>query len=84
MQAIQQTRGVDYVDVDLLDSIAEDAALADLTNLLSTLSLRQRITVRTGRVDYNATDPAQRLLPAQIAYLNPDVPDTLILTEIEP
>jgi len=83
ISTIQKTKGVDYVDVDILDSVAENADVEELAELAETLRLRTRIVVEMGRVDREATDPALRVLPAQIAYLNPEVPDTLILREIE-
>lgn len=43
---------------------------------------KRRLVVETARVDPDATDPKLRLRPAQLAYLNPDLPDTLILTEV--
>jgi hypothetical protein len=82
--AVQKTKGVDYVDVDLLDSVAEDVEIEELAELAEALRLRTRIVVEMGRVDRDATDPDLRVLPAQVAYLNPEVPDTLILREIEP
>lgn len=43
---------------------------------------RQRVTADLARVDPSAADPALRLRPAQMAYLNPALPDTLVLTEV--
>jgi hypothetical protein len=41
----------------------------------------QRLIIDLARINPASTDPAQRIRRAQLAYLNPDLPDTLILTE---
>ena len=41
-----------------------------------------RLPVELARIDPAATDPSKRILPAQMAYLSPALPDTLILTEV--
>lgn len=127
--AIQLVEGVDYVDVDVLDSVAEGTAPADLERLAGSLALKNRITANMARVEQlfdtvregrtppqpeTLTDIAARnattvdgllrlnprlrgqgalavgdsllvrrgIRPAQIAFLLPDVADTLILREI--
>jgi predicted phage baseplate assembly protein len=107
IHVIQSIEGVDYVDVELLDGIAESDArdpdtdaldperLADkLQALAESLATpaegegcgptqpRQRVVVRLARVASTAVDAELRIRPAQIAYLNPELPDTLILTEM--
>ncbi|MFL5541420.1 MAG: putative baseplate assembly protein, partial [Longimicrobiaceae bacterium] len=52
------------------------------TNCASKTQPRQRVAVQLARVDPAATDPDLRIRPAQIAYLNPELPDTLVLTEV--
>ena len=42
-----------------------------------------RLRVEMDRIDPQATTPETRLRPAQIAYLSPDVPDSLVLKLIE-
>ncbi|HEX6925952.1 MAG TPA: putative baseplate assembly protein [Longimicrobiaceae bacterium] len=108
ISVIQSVEGVEFVDVDLLDGIAESdvvdpegtldpealaarlEALAAATGATSTGSSvctsarqpRQRVTVELARIDPSITDPDRRIRPAQIAYLNPELPDTLVLTEV--
>ncbi|MEA3275622.1 MAG: putative baseplate assembly protein [Pseudomonadota bacterium] len=41
----------------------------------------QRLVIELARINPASTDPALRIRPAQVAYLNPELPDTLILTE---
>ncbi len=82
ISVIQAVRGVAYVDVDILDAIPEDASLEELTNLAETLSLRSRIVAEMAHINPSATDPDEHIQPAELVYLSPDVPDTLILTEL--
>jgi Baseplate J-like protein len=79
---IQGVEGVSYCDVQTFDSVAEDVTAQDLASLAVTLSLRQAIAASLARIDPTATDPSQRILPAELVFLTPDIPDTLILTNI--
>jgi hypothetical protein len=84
--AIQSVEGVDYVDVDVFDSIPEtisaipDALEKKLKNLAgaATEAPAPRISIKMARIEGGA------IKPAQIAYLTPVVPDTLILKELKP
>ena len=83
IRAIQQVAGVAYVDVTALDSISEtdtatpDALKAKIDQIAGAGSPNQQIPVRSAGLD-----PATNSLrPAQLAFLSPDLPDTLILTE---
>ena len=98
---IQGIKGVDYVDMDLLDAVSEtDAAdpetLAEKLEALAAASgaasspanacdgatqPNQRLVVEPARIDPAGAGGAPRIRPAQMAYLNPGLPDTLILTE---
>jgi hypothetical protein len=80
--AIQSVEGVDYVDLQILDSVSENIPVQRLAALAGTLMLRDYVEADLARIDPTATDPAKRILPAQLAILTPDVPDTLLLTEI--
>jgi hypothetical protein len=82
ISAIQSVEGVDYVDLQILDSVSENIPVQQLAALAGTLSLKDYVEADLARIDPTATDPARRILPAQIAILTPDVPDTLLLTEI--
>lgn len=72
IRVIQGVRGVTYVDVDVFDTISEDALLKGFTasadSVGSSFKLGHRISIES----------------TQLAYLSPDVPDTLILQEIKP
>ena len=85
---IQQIQGVSYVDVDLLESISETEAKVEesLEAKMETLAgggdpdqPKPRIPVHLARPD---PDNKGNRLSAQIAFLNPDIPDTIILKEI--
>lgn len=79
---IQAQAGVAYVDLDVFDAVSEDTSPQVLANLGSTLKLQRRIVVNKARVNRKESDPSRRILPAELAYLNPGIADTLILTEI--
>ncbi|WP_124948159.1 putative baseplate assembly protein [Sulfurirhabdus autotrophica] len=78
IKTIQAVPGVVYVDVDVFDTISEATILAGFTiPTASGLTLKDRIFIEVARFDQGV------LLPAQVAYLSPEVPDTLILQEIK-
>jgi hypothetical protein len=78
----QSVEGVSYVDVQIFDGVGDNVTAAQLAGLASTLSLNDFVEADLARVDPAATDPAKRILPAELAIFTPDIPDTLILTEI--
>ena len=91
ISAIEAVEGVDYVDVDRLDALSQDRIVANLENLDSVIDanrpanrvvLADRVPVEFARLDRAQSDPDRRIRSAQLAYLSPAVPDTLILTEI--
>jgi hypothetical protein len=76
---LQNVRGVDYVDLDVFDVISEGNVLANFqSEQAAALGLRRRIPISSG------VSVGGVLMPAQIAYLSPEVADTLILQEISP
>lgn len=89
LSVIQAVPGVNYVDLDVLDAIAESEVTADLAGLVQKLEqivaqaqagrgrARPRVVAEMDRIDAGGN-----VLPAQLAYLNPDVPETLILEAI--
>lgn len=109
---IENVAGVDYVDVDVFDGLAETEStetlirdierLVDPENpdsLLGSSQPRQRVDTEMARLPeaihfytrktvprkMEKSNFGQRrvaILPAQIAVLNPDIKDTLILTEL--
>ncbi|HSK71620.1 MAG TPA: putative baseplate assembly protein [Pyrinomonadaceae bacterium] len=93
VSVIQSVEGVLYSDIDVLDGISEtelssEAALKTKTDSWlvpdSPHSYVQAKLARKNLEFQPGANPAQaRILPAQLAYLTPDVPDTLILNQIE-
>jgi len=82
MQAVE---GVQYVDLRVFDSVPENITAAQLAGLSATLKANEFVAAELATPDpaaTEATDPAQRILPAELVILTPDIPDTLILTEI--
>lgn len=85
ISTIQFVEGVDYVDVDILDALDGDTIVNNLENLAERLIQerpKNRVIVRRARVNFSAVDADKRILPSQLAILTPDIPDTLILSEI--
>jgi predicted phage baseplate assembly protein len=84
ISTIQQVQGVSYVDVNTLEGISEtevsdtDRLKAKLAEIADATQPKSTILVRLAIVD-----PKQKiLLPAQLAFLTPNIADALILTEI--
>ena len=75
---IQSVEGVQYVDLDTLDTLSMDmdAIFKDLDSLQKQRSLRKRIPVELAH-----RDSSGNIVPAQLAFLTPDISETLILTE---
>jgi hypothetical protein len=82
VSAMQAVAGVQYVDMRTFDSVAEGLTAQQLAELASTLALNSLVRAELAHVDPTATDPLKRILPAELVILTPDIPDTLILTEI--
>ena len=86
VSVMQRVEGVVYVDVDVFDSISETELGSQ--NLLKAKLGQLQTTEKPGPYVRAALARPQRLppqppiLPAQIAYLSPDVPDTLLLNSI--
>ena len=89
IDALQTVPGVRYVDVQALDALDQDTIIANLPDpsnpnqgdLATRLGLSPRpvIPLALARYERSAADGSVTLRPAQIAYLTPDVPETLIL-----
>ncbi|HEX3577710.1 MAG TPA: putative baseplate assembly protein [Thermoanaerobaculia bacterium] len=80
ISVIQAQAGVVYVDLDVFDSVSEDATAAKLAVLAGQAKLHHRI--RAAKARPGAERRVSGILPAELAYLSAAVPDTLILTEL--
>jgi hypothetical protein len=83
LATIQNVEGVAYVDVDKFDWIDEAKVIEHLgggRSLGEIILRKDRIPVSLARVD--TTDPVNRIKAAELAYFNPTIPDTIILSEI--
>jgi len=84
---MQRVKGVAYVDLQIFDSVAEDITVEQLALLASTLApnpfvLAQMAHPNAGADALASTDPCVRVLPAELVFLTPDIPDTLLLAQI--
>lgn len=80
ISVIQGVPGVAFTNVTVFDSVADDVTAAQLAALAGTLQLRPFVRVNLASVDTSSAPATFR--PAEIAYLDPYIPGTLILTEI--
>jgi hypothetical protein len=78
LSTIQAVPGVAYVNIETFDHIGETSIADDLNRLVANPSRAERIRAHLARPGLGAG----KILPAQLAYLNPDINDTLILKEI--
>jgi hypothetical protein len=79
-RTIQGVRGVDLADVDVFDGVTgsvDPGELARQAKRLRTEQPRKQVSAHLARVDKQGV-----LQPAQVVYLSPDAPDTLILKEL--
>lgn len=77
VSVMQAVAGVQFVFMKVFDSVAESVTGAKLTTLSSTLTLQPFVEAELAQ-----PVPGQGIVPAELVILTPDIPDTLILTEI--
>jgi len=86
ISTIQHVPGVAYVDLDILDSVREGLKPSELKSLVDRFEKedqpQRRVAARLAKINRGVTNPDERIMPAQIAYLDPDLPDTLMLEEL--
>ena len=82
---IQGVRGVQYVDLDLLRGIDEAELVAQLELLdRNSSTILPNVVVDATRVEVKtARFESGKIQRAQLAYIQPAVPDTLILNEVK-
>lgn len=84
ISVMQAVAGVAFVDLQILDSVAEDATAADLANLTDSLALHDDVPAALARPNpHPARYPTDSILSAELVYLSPALPDTLILNEVK-
>lgn len=81
VSAMQAVAGVQYVNLQTFDSVPETVTAAQLASLASSLTLNSFVQANLAHVCPSATATGG-IAPAQLVILTPDIPDTLILTEI--
>ena len=81
--AAQQVEGVAWVDVTIFDSVPESVTVAELATIADKLEQqRAYIVAEPARIDQK-TPPgsAERIVPAELVFMTPDIPDMLILSQ---
>lgn len=80
--AAQSVKGVAFVNITVFDGVPEDVTVAQLAGLGNTLRARQYVRAQLARIDPKvAPGSPGRIAPAELVFMTPDIPDTLILTE---
>lgn len=84
---MQSIAGVSYVDARIFDAVREDATAAQLAGLASSLKTQNHVLAQLARLnpDFDPatdSDPCDRILPAELVFLSPDIADTLILNQV--
>jgi hypothetical protein len=84
VSVMQAVEGVAYVDIRAFDGVPEDITAGELAGLGRTLGPKPFVEADLASVDPSAdpAKPCERVRPAELVFLTPDIPDTLILTEI--
>ena len=82
VSTMQSVAGVLFADVQTFDSVSESVTAEQLTTLAADLQRHGAVDAELASVNTLATESESRILPAELAVLTPDIPDTLILTEI--
>jgi hypothetical protein len=91
VSAMQAVAGVNFVNVTVFDSVAENTDSAALATLSKTLQLRRAVVAKQAYVDPLLNLPVNptaqdtfQIRPTEMVYLTPQISDTLLLTEITP
>ncbi|MGW8392251.1 putative baseplate assembly protein [Pseudoduganella sp. HUAS MS19] len=77
LAVMQAVEGIAYVDLRVFDSVSESIGIDELAGLADTLTSQPRVVAELAR-----SDGANGVRPAELVILTPDIPDTLILTEV--
>jgi len=85
LSVMQSVEGVEYVDLDILDSISEKDTIDTITNIyekkLSEFNQPRQYIRANLAMPPSSQDP--EISPAQLAIFSPDAPRTLDLTEVK-
>jgi hypothetical protein len=80
--ALHKVPGVAWVNVTTFDSVGESVTAAQLATLAATLKLQPYVIAETAKINAKAPPgSAARITPAELVFMTPDIPDTLILTQ---
>lgn len=82
LAAVQAVEGVDYIDVRYFDAIGENFDPPNLQNSSAVDHIVDPLLALPARPPAARTSPPFPLLPAQLIYFSPQVPDTLVLNQI--
>jgi hypothetical protein len=84
--AMQGVEGVSYANLQIFDAVAEDTTVKQLAALAGTLAPQPFVSASRAYLDPAApgdADACTRIKAAELIFLTPDLPETLILTQIQ-
>jgi hypothetical protein len=85
ISALLSVPGVLSADLQVLDSVSEDITAAQLAGLADQLKARDFVCANLARPNTNPVNyPDDAILPAELVFLTPDVPQTLVLNQVNP
>jgi hypothetical protein len=77
VSVVQAVAGVVYVNVTTFDSVPQSASVGQLAALGGSLGLKPSIGASAATLDAGGD-----VVPAELLFMTPDIPDTLILTQV--
>ncbi len=79
---LQMVTGVAWVNITTFDSVSETITTVQLATLASTLKPRAYVRSELAHINLHAAPgSANRIVPAELVFMTPDILDTLILTQ---
>ena len=85
IRTVQDVEGVAHVNLTAFGSVADDIDAAGLAALDRTLGVNPCVASASAGVDATARPgSAERLVPAELVFLTPAIPATLIMTQADP
>ncbi|HEY1425694.1 MAG TPA: putative baseplate assembly protein [Caulobacteraceae bacterium] len=80
--ALHSVPGVAWVNVTTFDNVAESVTAAQLATLAATLGLNPYVVAELAKINPKAPPGSpERITPAELVFMTPDIADTLILTQ---
>ena len=85
LEAMHRTEGVSHVHLEAFDSVGQDVTAGELASLAKNLSANAFVQAQLARLQASGgpSNSAGSVLPAELVFLTPNVPETLLLRQLE-